>query len=196
MPDVAWFRPGPDPASTAGHADHARRGVPHQLLGPRRTARTERAPRAPRLHRLRQHRRRQPPADQRAGLRHRPRAGRGHRLRPSVRRSIPIPSDTPRDPDPRAAGGSRARQGGLLRGARVRGRPDGDRHGLVPAAQLRLPAARGRRHRRDGQLRLAPRAGRHEPGVREERRAAGASPVARRAQGGHAASRPTARCSG
>ena len=66
VPDVAWFRPGPDPASTPGTLIVHGEEYPHQLLGPRRAARAARAPGAPGLHRVRQHRRRQPPADQRS----------------------------------------------------------------------------------------------------------------------------------
>ena len=55
------------------HPDRSRRGIPHQLLGSCRTARPPRAPGSARLHRVRQHRRRQPPADERPGIR--PRAG-------------------------------------------------------------------------------------------------------------------------
>ena len=46
--------------------------------------------------------------------------------------SDPDPADTTRALDGRVPGGRRARQGGLLRGARLRGRPDGDGARLVP----------------------------------------------------------------
>ena len=52
---------------------------------------------------------------------------------------------------------------------------------LVPAAQLRVPHPRRRRHRRHGQLRLAPRPGGHGPRLREDRAAA----RARALSGGH-----------
>ena len=89
----------------------------------------------------------------------------------------------------------RARQGGLHRGRRFL-RPQGDRQGLVPPAQPRLPHSRRRGHRRDGQLRVAARARRHEPGVPRHRRRHHArrrcEPRSRRA----GPSPATARCSG
>ena len=52
----------------------------------------------------------------------------------------------------RASGRRRPRQGRLHRDRRLL-RPQIDRRHLVPPAQSRLSLARGRRHRRDGQLR-------------------------------------------
>src|ERR1051326_4821812 len=76
-----------------------------------------------------------------------------------------------------------APRGGLPGGRRVQ-RPPRHRRGLVPPAQHRLPAPRGRRDRRDGQFRLAARAGRDEPRLRALGPEARLPRLARRAQGG------------
>ncbi len=160
----------------------ARSGVPHERLGPHRPARAPRSRAAAGLRRLRGHGRRQPRADQRRGGGSRAGAGRAGRLRASVRQR-PRSRRHHASAHGRVPGRPGARQGGLLRGARLRRRPDGDGARLVPRAQLRLPPAGGRGHRRDGQLRLAARAGGDEPRLRAHRRAARPAAAARFPQG-------------
>ena len=67
-------------------------------------------------------------------------------------------------------------------------------HVWYRAAQLRLPPAGGRGHRRDGQLRLAARAGGDEPGLRSHRRRGSTSGGCSIRSRPAARSRPTARC--
>ena len=98
--------------------------------------------------------------------------------------AFPDPSDTTRALTHALPVDVALGQGGLLRGARLRGRSDGDGAGLVPAAQLRFPAAGGRRHRRHGKLRLVAGTGGDESRLRAERWAAGAPALALRAQAG------------
>ena len=114
---------GRDPASDREHADRARPGVPHQLLGPHGPAGPPRPPPAARA---------TPPtrntpaaslvADQRRRRRPGARAGRDHRLRASVRQR-PRSGRHHAAAHPRVPVDVGARQGGLLRGARLRGRP-------------------------------------------------------------------------
>ena len=100
------------------------------------------------------------------------------------------PFDTRPDPfnqnevDPlRDADRRRARQGGLLRGDGIQRSPD---HVgvLVPAAQLRIPDSRGRGDRRVSELRVAPRAAGAGASLCADGRAARASELAGRHQGG------------
>ena len=127
--------------------------------------------------------------------RSRPRAGRrssGY-VHPFDRRG-PDPTGTDAAHE-RAAGRRRARQGGLLRGRRLQRSPAtaGVWYRLLNCG-FRMPD-RGR-HRRDGELRVAARPGRHEPRVRRAR----APKLDDRAwlaalKAGQRPSRRTARCS-
>ncbi len=113
VPDVAWFRGGPDPASSAGtlimHGEefHTSFWGHVGLLGLRDHLLL------PGLQRLREHAGRIAAAHQCQGLRSGPSPGRSHRLRPPLRREPGSGRYEPRA-DPRAAGGPRPRQGGLL----------------------------------------------------------------------------------
>ena len=182
VPDIAYFDGGrPDPASTAdtlivhGQEYHTSFWGHTGLLGIRNNILV------PAVRGLRQHAAASlyPNNAAIADLAHA--QGGLVRLRASLRRRAGPgrrhEAAAPRVPDRRGA-----RQGRLLRGARLRGRLLADAEGLVPAAQLRLPDPGGGGHRRDGELRVAARAGRPEPRVREVGRAR-AREVAGGAQG-------------
>ena len=162
VPDIGYFRPDPDPASGDGvlilHAQEyhtsfwGHLGLLHlsdHLLTPDFSAYQHTALASPYPHNG---------VDCRPGAR----AGRVGRLCASVR--LGHRSGEGEVAEQPASRRRREWQGGLYRGRRFR-RPQGDRQCLVPPAQPRLPPPRRRRHRRDGQLCLAARAGRHEPGV-------------------------------
>ncbi len=193
IPDMGRFSPDSGSRLDRDDAGQARRGVPHELVGPHGTPRLEGAPHPSDLRRLRQHRRVEPLSGQLHDHRSRARAGRDLGLRPSAG-SARARSGRRRPAHVCAAGGRRARQGGLRRGRRLQRSPD-DGRSLVPAVEHGPAPADRIRHRRDGELRLAARPGRHEPRVRALGREAGlsraGSPRSRRA----GRSRRTGRCS-
>ena len=156
VPDIAYFRPDPDPASGDGVLDPAQPGISHQLLGPSRPARPVRSLSDARLRRpIRTARSPAPiPTMARSPTSPTPRA----RWSATSIRSTPIPirPKTSRSRNELPADVAN----GKVDYIEIVGFSDHKSTAarLVPPAQPRLPPAGRRGHRRDGQLRLAARA--------------------------------------
>ena len=155
IPDIAYFRPGADPASDNVRLAHARAGIPHELLGPPGPAQPADHLLLPDFSALSAHGACEPVSAQRRDRRPRARAGRAGRLRASLRlRDRPGEGEVAHVP---AAGRRRARQGGLHRSRRLL-RPQASTAAVwYRLLNLGFRAAGGRGHRRDGELRLAAR---------------------------------------